>query len=165
MDATNIEIRRCEPNDYSALQRIHSQPKAIWGTLQLPFPSAEGWKKRLAEQTDGTYLLVGCIDGEVVGSFSIVLDRSPRRRHVGGIGMSVHDAWHRRGVGRALIEAGIDLADNWLNLIRLELDVFADNAAAIKLYERVGFEIEGRHRKFGFRDGEFADAFSMARLR
>jgi putative acetyltransferase len=56
----------------------------------------------------------------------------------------VRDDWHGQGVGTALIEAAIDLADNWRNLTRLELRVFTDNAPAIHLYEKVGFEIEGR---------------------
>ncbi len=58
--------------------------------------------------------------------------------------MYEHDQWQGRGVGRALMEAAVDLADNWLSLTRLELTVFADNAPAIRLYERVGFEVEGR---------------------
>jgi putative acetyltransferase len=56
----------------------------------------------------------------------------------------VRDDWHGQGVGTALIEAAIDLADNWRNLTRLELRVFTDNAPAIHLYEKVSFETEGR---------------------
>jgi putative acetyltransferase len=40
-----------------------------------------------------------------------------------------------------------------------------DNAAGIALYEKFGFEIEGTHRRFAFRDGEYVDAYSMARLK
>jgi hypothetical protein len=36
-----ITIRRVEPSDYEALQRIYAGPKVVWGTLQLPFPSVE----------------------------------------------------------------------------------------------------------------------------
>jgi hypothetical protein len=39
---TNILVRRAEPEDYDALYRIFSAPKAIRGTLQLPFPLREG---------------------------------------------------------------------------------------------------------------------------
>jgi putative acetyltransferase len=67
-------------------------------------------------------------------------------------------------VGTALMEAGIDLAENWLNLRRIELEVFVDNTPAIKLYEKRGFEIEGTLHDYAFRDGEYVDSYIMARL-
>ena len=55
-------------------------------------------------------------------------------------------------------------ACRWLNLTRLELTVFTDNARAIALYKRCGFEIEGTLRQYAFRDGAFVDAYGMARV-
>jgi putative acetyltransferase len=79
--------------------------------------------------------------------------------------MGVHDAYAGRGVGSALMAAVIELADRWLNLKRLELEVWADNYPAIALYEKFGFEREGLLRAEGFRDGVYADSLAMARLR
>jgi hypothetical protein len=42
----NIVIRRAEPEDVRGLQRIHEQPLAVYGTLQLPYPSAQAWRQR-----------------------------------------------------------------------------------------------------------------------
>ena len=39
------------------------------------------------------------------------------------------------------------------------------NAAGIALYEKFGLEIEGTHRCFAFREGEYVDAYSMVRVR
>ena len=39
------------------------------------------------------------------------------------------------------------------------------NAVGIALYKKFGFEIEGTHRHFAFREGEYVDAYSMARVR
>ncbi len=78
--------------------------------------------------------------------------------------MGVRDDWQGQGVGSALMQAALDLADNWLNLTRVELTVYTDNAAAIALYTKFGFEIEGTHRAFALRDGVFVDAHAMARL-
>ncbi|RLA31966.1 MAG: GNAT family N-acetyltransferase [Gammaproteobacteria bacterium] len=165
MKQQQIDIRSCEPEDYLALKDIHAQPKAIWGTLQLPFPSAERWKKRLGERRDGAYWLVACVDSQAVGSLGLsTVTHSPRRRHVGELGMAIHDQWQGQGIGSALMGAAINLADLWLNLVRLELIVFTDNMPAIKLYKRAGFEVEGTFRKFAFRDGEYIDAYAMARL-
>jgi putative acetyltransferase len=79
--------------------------------------------------------------------------------------MAVRDDWQGQGVGTALMQAAIDLADKWLNLTRLELEVFVDNAPAIRLYEKFGFTIEGTLVDFAFREGQFADVYIMARLR
>ena len=79
--------------------------------------------------------------------------------------MAVRDDWQGTGVGTALMEAALDLADNWLNLTRVELTVYTDNEAGIALYRKFGFEIEGTHRRFAFRGGEYVDAYSMARIR
>jgi putative acetyltransferase len=62
------------------------------------------------------------------------------------------------------MEAALDLADNWLNLTRIELRVYVDNAAGIAPYEKFGFEVEGTHRRLAFRDGEYVDSYSLARL-
>jgi len=79
--------------------------------------------------------------------------------------MMVRDDWHGKGVGTAMMRAVIDLADKWLNLARIELTVFTDNESAIALYRKFGFEIEGTHRKYAFRDGDFVDAYAMARIK
>lgn len=59
----------------------------------------------------------------------------------------------------------MDLADNWLNLQRLELTVYSDNAAAIALYRKFGFEQEGCSPAYAFREGRFVDALHMGRVR
>jgi len=164
--ATTISIRRAEPADYEAIYRIFTAPQATRGTLQIPFPSAETWRKRLTEPSEGTFLLVACAGHEVIGQLGLdTFPHKPRRRHAGQLGMVVRDDWQSKGVGRALLQAAVDLADKWLNLTRLELEVYTDNVPAIHLYQRFGFVIEGTLVRFAFRDGEFVDAYTMARLR
>ena len=117
----DVTVRNTEPDDYKALHRIFSGPRAVAGTLQMPLPSAEMWRKRLSEPPEGLYSPVACVEDEVIGEIS--LHTSPTRwrmRHVGGIGMAVRDDWQGKGVGTALMEAALELADNWLNLTRIE---------------------------------------------
>ena len=162
-----VTIRRTEPSDYEAVQRILASPKVVWGTLQLPFPSIEQWRKRLAEPPEGLFSLVACVENnEVVGQLALqTFPNRPRRRHVRQIGMAVRDDWQGKRVGTALMQAAIDLADNWLNLTRIELEVFVENTPAIRLYEKCGFTIEGTLVDFAFRDGQYVDTYIMARLR
>lgn len=162
-----ITIRHIEPGDYEAVYKIFTCPQAVWGTLQVPFPSAELWQKRLATSPEGIYRLVACVDhNEVVGQLGLhTSPQRPRRRHAGQIGMAVRDDWQGKGVGTALLQAAVDLADKWLNLTRLELEVFVDNAPAIRLYQKFGFNIEGTMAQYAFRDGCYVDTYMMARLR
>ncbi len=160
-----ITVRHTEPSDFEAVQRIFMQPRAIWGTMQLPYPSAESWRKKLENPPPGFYSLVACAGDEVVGQSGLHTAAQPRRRHVGAIGMAVRDDWQGKGVGSALMAAMIELADGWLNLTRLELTVFADNAPALALYKKSGFVLEGTHLRHSFRDGALIDAHAMARLR
>ena len=162
----HASVRHAEPDDHEAIHRILSGPRATAGTLQLPFQSVEYVRRRLSESPEGLYHLVGCVGGEVVGHLGLeTFPARPRRRHVGTLGMAVRDDMQGRGVGTALMEAALDLADNWLGLTRVELTVYVDNAAGVGLYEKFGFVREGTHRRYAFRDGGFVDAYSMARIR
>jgi len=166
MDKIEFTIRRAEPSDVEDIHRIYAGPKAIWGTLQLPFPSIERWRKRLAEAPEGSFALIACVQNEIVGQLSLfTLPNNPRRHHVGQIGMAVRDDWQGKGAGTALMQAAVDLADKWLNLSRLELEVFPDNEPAIHLYKKFGFIVEGTLSQFAFRDGQFVDVYAMARFR
>ncbi len=59
----------------------------------------------------------------------------------------------------------LDLADNWHNIRRIELEVYTDNEKAINLYEKFGFKIEGTLKDYVFGDVKYIDAYSMARLK
>ncbi len=165
MDAGKLEIRSAEPDDFGALQVLHAQPKVVYGTMQVPFTSREVWRKRCIERPENMRVLVACVQGGVVGCAAVTIPLAIRRRHVGELGLVVHDAWHRRGIGAALLGSLLDLADQWLNLTRLELTVYTDNAPAIALYEKHGFVREGKFDRYAFRNGEYVDVFAMARFR
>lgn len=162
--SSDIVVRAMEPADIPAVTEVLGQPRAVWGTLQPPFVSVEARQKRHAETGPGDAGLVAVLDGRVIGSIGLHRDRPHRRSHVASLGMAVHDAYAGRGAGSALLAAVIDLAERWWNIKRLELNVYADNTRAIALYERFGFQREGLHRAYAWRDGAYVDSLSMARL-
>jgi putative acetyltransferase len=103
-------------------------------------------------------------DGRVVGWCDILPTHGEARSHVGTLGIGVLHGFRGRGLGEALMKAAI--AKAWAKgFTRIELTVRADNPRAVKLYERMGFETEGRQRNAFCVRGEYFDAFSMARLR
>jgi putative acetyltransferase len=160
----SITIRHAEPEDYPAVAAIYAAPRAASGTLQVPLQSAEVWKQRLSAKAPLDRILVAEVNGEVVGNLGLHPATNVRRSHVAGIGMGVRDDAQGQGVGTALVRAAVDLADNWLDLLRLELTVWADNEVAQRLYARHGFVLEGTHRAYALRHGQYVDAHAMARL-
>ena len=164
--ASRLSIRRAEPADYQAVAATYASERAYSGTLQLPFPSLELSRKRLAEPDPNGVALVIEADGEVIGNAGLfpALPGNIRRRHAMTLGMAVRDDWQGKGAGTKLMNALVDLADNWFGALRLELTVYTDNASAIALYRKFGFAIEGTHRGYALRGGVLVDAFAMARL-
>jgi L-phenylalanine/L-methionine N-acetyltransferase len=164
----DITIRRARASDAEAFALLMADPAVYGGLLQLPYPSIESWRSRLAEadvpgNTD--LVLVAEADGAMAGNAGLHgAGSSVRRRHVMGLGIAVDRAWQRRGVGSALMATLLEAADRWLGCLRIELTVYTDNAGAIALYRKFGFEIEGTHRAYALRDGSYADVHAMARL-
>ncbi len=136
-------IRATATADVPALCALANDPGYRWGTLRLPYQTLEETARWFSGLTPGDHALVAVLDGEVVGNAGLHRQRG-RRQHAAVLGMGVRDAVRRRGVGSALLAALIDLADNWLDLRRLELTVFHDNAAAIALYGRQRLRDRGR---------------------
>ena len=164
----SISVRRAGLQDAAAFARIMGDPGVFPGLMQMPYTNEELWRARLAEssapgKTD--LLLVAEQDGSVVGSAGLhPAGNSQRRRHVLMLGISVVPQAQGQGVGSALMAALCDYADNWMGTLRLELDVYTDNARALALYRKFGFVIEGTHRGYALRDGQYVDSFSMARF-
>lgn len=93
----------------------------------------------------GGATLVAEVGGVVVGSLQC--SRGVRRAdlHCARIGLSVASVFRGMGVGRALMTE----AEMWARehgVERLELGVFASNERARRLYERLGYEVEGVQR-------------------
>ncbi len=159
-----LYIRASRPGAHEQIAAVMNQPQVRRGTLRLPHTSPEQVRSWLETPSDGSLQLVAERDGVILGAAGLHR-QTGRRHHAAVLGMSIHDAYHRQGVGKALLFDLVDAADNWLNITRIELTVFTDNVAAIALYEKSGFETEGIHRAYAFRHGAFADVVAMARIR
>ncbi|HKA43397.1 MAG TPA: GNAT family N-acetyltransferase [Burkholderiales bacterium] len=159
-----INIRAAEPGDYKAIRRIFDSPRAVAGTLQIPYTPLKTWRALMSNQPPNGRILLAEVRGKVVGQIGIHPVPRARRAHAATLGMAVRDEWHGRGIGTALMREAIMLADDWLHLLRLELTVYTDNEPGIRLYRKFGFVIEGTHRLYALREGEYVDTYSMARL-
>jgi RimJ/RimL family protein N-acetyltransferase len=83
-----------------------------------------------------------------------------------GLGILIGDpADTSQGYGSDAIRALLDFGFGELRLERIWLDVYADNARARHVYERVGFVQEATFRRGLFRHGQYVDVVRMAVLR
>ena len=156
-------IRAAKADDYKDIAEILACPGVVRDTLQLPYVALDKRRKYVEEYLgEGVYYLVSIVGGKVVDNLGLHRKKD-RLAHVAGLGMAVHDDYQDQGIGTALMAAAMDLADNWLNLKRLELMVFTDNLRAIHLlYEKCGFMFEGTHLASALRVGEYVDSHFMA---
>lgn len=106
-------------------------------------------------------------DGGIVGWCDIHIPPfNPVREgfdHVGVLGMGLDAGWRGRGLGDRLIGAALVAAEG-LRIERVELEVFATNERARRLYERHGFVVEGTRRRARKLDGRHEDVIIMGRL-
>ena len=108
---------------------------------------------------DGSFVAVAGTD--IVGSIHLF----PSRHGFADIGMAVAREWRGRGVGSALMAAGIDWARGRDGLHKLSLEVFAHNDAGIALCKKFGFVEEGRRVKhYRRQSGELWDTVEMGLL-
>ena len=84
-------------------------------------------------------------------------------RHVGRMGMGLLPQYRGQGHGQRLAEATVEAAFK-VGMERIELEVFASNLPAIRLYEKLGFQHEGLKRRFRKLDGAYDDNVIMALL-
>lgn len=160
-----LQIRSTESTDAAALKELFKSESVFRNTLQLPHPNLAMWETRLTNIPDNVHSYVAVIEDEVVGNLGLMVSTRDRQRHIATFGMAVKEGFQGQGIGSALMSTAIDLADNWLNLRRIELTVFTDNAPAIALYNKFGFVIEGEAADFAFRDGKYVNAYHMARIK
>jgi ribosomal protein S18 acetylase RimI-like enzyme len=105
--------------------------------------------------------LVALSEDDVVGWCDISPIKREGFTHCGTLGMGVRKGFRRLGIGRRLIERTIAEAKA-MGLERIELEVFASNMPAIRLYERTGFVVEGVKKRGRKLDGEYDDLVQMA---
>ncbi|WP_242602350.1 GNAT family N-acetyltransferase [Legionella rowbothamii] len=106
---------------------------------------------------------IAVCDGRVIGWCDISsLDR-PVFAHVGSLGIGILAAYREQGIGKKLMQAAIQQAEQ-KGLTRIELTVREQNKPAIALYKKLGFEEEGVHKNAVCIEGKYENHIFMALL-
>ncbi|KAA3662098.1 MAG: GNAT family N-acetyltransferase [Chloroflexi bacterium] len=165
VENTAVSIRPPLAQDIEGLHRLLTHPAVGRTTFQIPSTELSRIKERIEPRQPSLHRLVALVADEVVGNIVLWQNSSPRQSHIGHLGMMVDPAYWGMRIGSQLMDAILDIADNWLNLKRVELEVNTDNPAAVHLYQKFGFAIEGTKQFHMFGDGRWADSHFMGRIK
>jgi putative acetyltransferase len=162
-------IRPIQAGDGKGINTLRRMPGVFENILGIPSERIKRNEDFASGLDPNGHLFVATIivDHEeiIVAVAGLHVFPNPRLRHSASLGIMVHKDYQGKGIGRKLMQTLLDVADNWLMLVRVELTVFSDNDRAIKLYESLGFEKEGLKRKAAIRSGEYSDEYMMARVK
>ena len=128
----------------------------------LQAPPVEGSRTFVQSLLNGAGVQVLAVDGDnVVGWCDVVRDWREGFRHGGHLGMGLVPQYRGRGIGERLARAAIDAAFA-TGMERIELEVFSSNVAAIALYDKLGFAVEGVKKRARKIDDAYDDNLMMA---
>ncbi len=169
MNRLELTIRKPRLEDAPILAQAERAIAATPGFLvSLPAELTDERFTRTIAALDGAdngHYLVAESDGEIVGHAMLDPLSLAAVRHVVHLTLAVHLGWHRRGVGRALLESLIEWARNAPAVEKIELNVRASNAPAQALYRSLGFTEIGRWtRRVKIAPGRFVDDVAMELL-
>lgn len=161
-----VLIRSCEPFDAQRINEIFSQRSVFTMALDLPLTPMKRWQ-HFSESENGSdiFCFVACIDDVVVGCARLVVYKKTCQRHVGSFGIFVDENYRLNAVGNRLMETIINFAEDWLAILRLEVTVSTNNKICLNMCKRYNFEIEGVSKMFAFSDGNYIDAYRLARIK
>ncbi|AER22092.1 TPA: GNAT family N-acetyltransferase [Streptococcus suis] len=109
--------------------------------------------------------LLAKVGSEVIGAISVKSSKQFRISHIGNIFIAVKKAYWGHGLGTILLEEVLHWAEEMDVLKRLELTVQVRNQAAVHLYQKLGFNIEGTQIRGARTDeGEWLDLYYMGKL-
>jgi RimJ/RimL family protein N-acetyltransferase len=105
--------------------------------------------------------MVALVETKLVGWCDIIPYPETGFTHVGRLGIAILPEYRGQGIGYKLVSACLDWARR-IKLEKVELQVYADNAAAIALYRKFNFVQEGLKKKGRKLDGQYQDILLMA---
>ena len=161
---SELTIRPVRAEDAEALNELRRRDAVAQFIPSFSSEREGATRKYIESFGPNDHVFVAELDGRVVAQAGLHV-REGKLRHSAWVGLAVHDAFCGRGIGRALMEKLLDLADRWLGLLRVDLTVVSNNERAIGLYEKLGFVLEGTQRKASYFDGRYWDIVLMARVK
>jgi aminoglycoside 6'-N-acetyltransferase len=139
-----VVLRPLATGDEAELLRIHRTSEVMrwWDAPDEGFPWDEPDSSRLTIE----------VDGRIAGMIQFAEETEPKYRHA-SIDLFVDPELHGRGIGTEAVRRVVRMLIDERGHHRITIDPAADNVAAIRAYEKVGFRPVGVMRAYE-RDGD-----------
>ena len=168
MNTFSVILTEIRPSDAEPLFRWVNEPALVrmHGPYRpVSWSSHQRWTETLDENSTNVFFAIRLEqDGPAIGLISLRNIHPVHRSAELFVRIGAHDL-RGKGYGTTAIRQAIDFAFGDLNLERVYLHVLADNAAAVRVYEKAGLMVEGRLRRGAYINGKWHDVLLMARLR
>lgn len=163
-----IYLRAYEPGDEEMVARIENHPDPRQ-TLFYAFPTTheqqrEKINRLINSHTSIHFTICRNDDNEPIGQTALVRIDWVGRMAIFYIGIADKVNWNK-GYGRETTALMLAYAFETLNLNRIQLHVATENEAAVHVYQKTGFAIEGTLREAMYHEGRFCDFYVMGILR
>jgi aminoglycoside 6'-N-acetyltransferase len=157
-----VVLRPVRPDDLDAFVALFAaRGMERW----WPGDDREKLAREQLEHDDDSMKYAVVVDGTVVGVIHAHEETDPEYRHA-GIDIALHPDHHERGLGTDAVRTLARHLFDHDGHHRITIDPAADNARAIRCYEKVGFRAVGIMRQYERgHDGTFHDGLLMDLLR
>lgn len=153
----SVTLRTIESEDLEFLKDVINDPEVREGMV-LSRPTNSSYQREYFEEQVSNAESVDLAiyaDEEIVGR--IGLHDIEQESGSAEIGLRIHPDYHGNGYGTEASRLLTTHAFDELRLHRLQARVLADNEPSHRVWEKLGYELDGVHRDEFFSDGEYVD--------
>ena len=162
-DGSKVLISRYRVEDFEKLVEMYaslSRETLKWGAPPYDREVLQQWTQDLKNKL----ILVAHFEKRIIGHCMANISQRPRSKGTAQFVIYVHQDFQNKGLGTVMTSMAVRLARE-RGLHRIGLRVVAENKKAIRVYEKVGFRIEGIEREAYYgENGKYHDMVVMGLL-
>jgi diamine N-acetyltransferase len=162
-----VRLRAIERTDIPMFVRWFNDPELLrYLAMYVPMSQAaeEQWFDRVLNDESQHVFVIETADGAPIGNLGLFGIDWKNRSAGCGIGLGEREYWNQ-GYGSDALRTLLRFAFAEMNLNRVFLHVYDFNQRAIRCYEKLGFQHEGRLRQASYMSGRYVDELVMGILR
>lgn len=163
-----IRLRAHEPEDEPLLHRWFNDPE-VTDNINTRYPVSHQFEREFLQRKDSVgyhdagFAVETLADKRLIGRVGLHQAAPENRSASLGIVIGDKSFWDG-GYGTDAMRVVCRFGFEMMNLHRIALEVFTQNARAAHVYEKVGFRLDGCRRKAIYRNGEYRDVLFMSLL-